>query len=255
MAPDPTSSDPFARALASGDKLAATLDADGRRYWAENRKRISAAVAHAATFVNQIGQAPRILDVAPALELPLLAELLPSGQFSTMGWADHRYRLPQTVAHHPLDLNDTVQPARCPVPVEHDLVLLLEVIEHVHVSPLHVFRYLRDWVRPGGTLLVSTPNAAWIRNRWRLLCGRNPYELIREDLGNPGHFRELTREELRVYLTDAGFEVTGERLENLYEFGSASGRRFTRLASLLPSAFRHDMLFTARRPLARGGIQ
>jgi predicted SAM-dependent methyltransferase len=238
--------------LQLGDALAAELDADGRRYWGENRRRIVAAVAGAARLLTApAGRAEpsRILDVAPALELPLLARTLPEARLSTLGWADHRYRPADAGAHHPLDLNDTVTPDRCPAPEPHDLVLLLEVIEHVHVSPLHVFRYLHDWVRPGGHLMVSTPNAAWLRHRWRLLCGRNPYELIREDARNPGHFRELTRRELCDYLERAGFRVTTVRIDNLYTFGSAAGRRFTRLSSLLPASFRHDMLVVAERPV------
>lgn len=237
--------------LSVGDALAAELDEDGRRYWSENRRRIVAAVAHAGRLLQAHAarsEPVRILDVAPALELPLLAHAWPQARLSTLGWADHRYRPADPAAHHPLDLNDTATPERCPPPQPHDLVLLLEVIEHVHVSPLHVFRYLREWVRPGGHLLVSTPNAAWLRHRWRLLRGRNPYELIREDSRNPGHFRELTRTELSDYLERAGFRIAAVRIENLYEFGSSSGRRFTRLSSLLPPSFRHDMLVVAQRP-------
>jgi SAM-dependent methyltransferase len=244
-----SSTDPL---LKAGDALAAELDEDGRRYWKENRRRIVAAVVHAGRLLAaqaSRSEPVRILDVAPALELPLLARAWPGARLSTLGWADHRYRPPDSGAHYPLDLNDTVAPATCPPPAPQDLVLLLEVIEHVHVSPLHVFRYLRDWLRPGGHLIVSTPNAAWLRHRWRLLCGRNPYELIREDARNPGHFRELTRAELTGYLEQSGLRVTDVRIDNLYAFGSGSGRRFTRLSSLLPPSFRHDMLVVAQRPV------
>ena len=44
--------------------------------------------------------------------------------------------------------------------------------------------------------MVSTPNALWLKHRIKLLMGRHPYELIREDKGNPGHFREYTAGEL-----------------------------------------------------------
>ena len=39
------------------------------------------------------------------------------------------------------------------------------------------------------------------------MAGRNPYELIRPDGGNPGHFREYTLAELRDYARQAHFEV------------------------------------------------
>ncbi|ACB77279.1 class I SAM-dependent methyltransferase [Opitutus terrae] len=236
--------------LDRGDTLVASRDADAQRYWRENRRRIATAVARASELVPRAAPAAspaRVLDIGPALEVELLAEFLPGIALETMGWADHRYQTPALRAHHPFDLNDAADPARWPRVERCDLILLLEVIEHVHISPLHVFRMLRSFLRPGGYLLVSTPNAAWLRNRWLLLTGHNPFELIREDPRNPGHFRELTRSELRRLLERAGLRVVALELDTLYAFSSASGRRFSRLARLLPPAFRHDMLCTVQR--------
>ncbi|MCL2161128.1 MAG: class I SAM-dependent methyltransferase [Betaproteobacteria bacterium] len=39
-----------------------------------------------------------------------------------------------------------------------DLVLLLEVFEHLYRRPNHVFREIQRVLKPGGTLIISTPN-------------------------------------------------------------------------------------------------
>jgi len=259
--------------LQCGDSIVRSRDDDARRYWSENRHRIATAVthalklAHAATTQGALeGAAPsapgstgstalteqrppplRVLDVGPALESELLGVFLPAAELETMGWADHRYQPANLQRHHPFDLNDSIDPQRCPRTEPFDLILLLEVIEHLHTAPSHVFKYLRSCLRPGGHLLVSTPNAAWLRNRWRLLFGRNPFEPIREDPRNPGHFRELTPQELQTLLDRAGFKIVSFQIDSLYAFSSKSGRRFSRIAQLLPQTFRHDMLCIATR--------
>lgn len=236
-----------AAVLQQGDSLVRSRDEDARRYWSENRQRIATAVTHALQLAQPEQRPLRVLDVGPALESELLGLFLPDAELETMGWADHRYRPVNLKRHHPFDLNDSADPQRCPQTESFDLILLLEVIEHVHTAPSHVFNYLRSCLRPGGHLLVSTPNAAWLRNRWRLLFGRNPFEPIREDPRNPGHFRELTRQELQTLLERAGFQIVSFHLDCLYAFSSKSGRRFSRIARLLPQTFRHDMLCVARR--------
>lgn len=239
--------------LLRGDSLVRTRDEDARRYWMENRYRIATAVTLTLEIAGRTPQtdksasAFRVLDVGPGLESELLGLFLPEAELETMGWADHRYQAANLRRHHPFDLNDAIDPTRCPKTEPFDLVLLLEVIEHVHISPSHVFKYLRNCLRPGGHLLVSTPNAAWLRNRWRLLFGRNPFEAIREDPRNPGHFRELTKPELQALLERAGFGIVSFQIDSLYAFSSRSGRRFSRMARLLPETFRHDMLCLAKR--------
>jgi hypothetical protein len=43
----------------------------------------------------------------------------------------------------------------------------------------------------------------------KLLVGRNPYEQIRTDRSNPGHFREYTAGELQRILNQSGFAMEG----------------------------------------------
>ncbi len=230
-----------------GDAHAATLGPDAQQYWRENADRIAQNLVVVGTLCAS-QRTERVLDIGPSYQTVLLKKMFPAIRVETMGWEDPRYRATPDTVHHALDLNCTAEPETCAVPEPVDLILFLEVIEHLHTSPRHVLRYLFRCLKPGGVLIVSTPNAAFLRNRWRLLWGINPYEKIREDSGNPGHFREYTAAELEVYCRETGFEVLETRIENLYRFGAGSGRFFSRLTQFMPANFRHDLMVIVRRP-------
>jgi SAM-dependent methyltransferase len=88
-----------------------------------------------------------------------------------------------------------------------DLVLFCEIIEHLVVDPLHPLREIHRVLKPGGTLILTTPNVARLDNLLTLLEGRNingPYS----GFGRYGrHNREYTQDEVRRLLAFAGFDV------------------------------------------------
>jgi trans-aconitate methyltransferase len=94
----------------------------------------------------------------------------------------------------------------------YDVIVFAEVIEHLYTAPSLVLRFLAEHLNPGGVLIVQTPNGVTLPRRVKMLLGRNPYELIREDATNPGHFREYTASELKTYLAVAGLDC--ERVEH-----------------------------------------
>jgi hypothetical protein len=110
--------------------------------------------------------------------------------------------------HFQFDLNALADPrAARPALPRYGLIVFAEVMEHLHTSPLLPLMFFRDHLVDGGCLVVQTPNAASLGKRLKLLAGLNPYELIREDRGNPGHFREYTAREISGLATRAGFTV------------------------------------------------
>jgi trans-aconitate methyltransferase len=98
----------------------------------------------------------------------------------------------------------------------YDAIVMAEVIEHLYTAPQLVLAFLRTLLAPGGLLLIQTPNAADLTRRIKLILGRNPYEMIRTDDTNPGHFREYTRAELRQLAEAAGLTV--ERMQTHFYF-------------------------------------
>jgi len=144
----------------------------------------------------------RVLDVGPSPLTDLLRSRLPV-PVETLGL--------ETAAssgiHHHADLNS---PEVLPPGLQdssYGLIVFAEVLEHLHVSPALVLRALRRLLREGGVLVLQTPNAASLPKRLKLLSGRNPYELIREDRSNPGHYREYTLAEIFHYAGGSELEV------------------------------------------------
>ena len=93
-----------------------------------------------------------------------------------------------------------------------DVVIMSEVIEHL-VDPDSVLEEVRRVLRPGGTLLLSTPNLAAWYNRGLLALGVQPVFTevsLRGVFGRPGsqvagHLRVFTRRALVGLLAASGF--------------------------------------------------
>lgn len=198
----------------------------------------------------------RILDIG-ASQLSELMRQRFNARVDTLGFGEARQAHDRV--HIPFDLNRSTNRAEWPrVDVPYDFVVMAEVIEHLHVSPAPVLQFLRSLMARDAVLLVQTPNAASLSKRIKLLLGRNPYEMIRDDPSNPGHFREYTARELREMVAGAGFEV--DRCVRAFYVDTrfihdAQGRlvRFSRMRTLrniahrlLPPPLREGITLTAR---------
>lgn len=118
-----------------------------------------------------------------------------------------------------------------------DAVVFSEVIEHLNASPLGAIREMARVLRPGGRLILSTPNQHYLKSRFRtladILLGR-PFEPFRDfqrsmRLVGPqryyNHSRLYTMEELRWLLEEAGFQVAQARYVDAWErVGVEAGR-------------------------------
>src|SRR5438128_4521077 len=86
-----------------------------------------------------------------------------------------------------------------------EAVVAAEVIEHV-VDTDHLLAEMVRVLRPGGVLVVTTPNLASLENRLRLLLGRYPMWMDYRVVGT-GHLRYYTPRVLRHHLEVHGFRV------------------------------------------------
>jgi SAM-dependent methyltransferase len=184
----------------------------------------------------------KLLVVGPSYESVLFREAFPGVVVNTLGWQDHRFPLRDGERHVEFDLNDDDYPEL----EQHDVVIFGEVIEHLHVSALPVLRFLARGLTPRGHLIVQTPNAAALPKRLRLLLGRNPYEPIRADPRNPGHFHEYTLEELRAAVQGAGLYVTQVLAANYFDHGSRKNRLYRAVGRVLPPSLREGITVVAR---------
>jgi SAM-dependent methyltransferase len=182
----------------------------------------------------------RILVVGPSHESELLRDVAP---VDTLGWDDHRFPRVEGEQHHQHDLNDPAYPELG----EYDAVVCAEVVEHLLVPAETVLRRLAAALAPGGHLVLQTPNATSLPKRLRMLAGRNPYEPIRDDPGNPGHFHEYTQRELRQAVEGSGLDLERIVTANYFDHGSPQNSLFRAVDRVLPSTLREGITVIAER--------
>ncbi|QXQ06475.1 class I SAM-dependent methyltransferase [Sphingosinicellaceae bacterium] len=87
-----------------------------------------------------------------------------------------------------------------------DLVLFCEVLEHMTNDPVAALTEIKRILRPGGQLILTTPNVARTENVARLIAGENLYDPY-SGYGPYGrHNREYTVAELERLMIFCGFE-------------------------------------------------
>jgi SAM-dependent methyltransferase len=88
-----------------------------------------------------------------------------------------------------------------------DRVFLCEVIAHVSVPPHVYLAKLRDAMRAGGRIIVTTPNLHRLRNLAFLALGRDPWGYFARTSGDHffGMYLDYSRDHLTWQLETAGF--------------------------------------------------
>lgn len=129
-----------------------------------------------------------------------------------------------------------------------DCIVSADTIEHipdVYAACDEMFRVLK----PGGQIIINTPNIAFIKKRAMLLLGRfpstsQPNEGLGSDvLFDGGHLHYFTYRSLRLLLERSGFSV-----ESRIGYG-----KLGRLHSILPNILSVGVQLVARKPLSITG--
>ncbi len=92
-------------------------------------------------------------------------------------------------------------------------VLCCELLEHLPADPMHMMAEINRILKPGGHLVLTTPNIASLRALDGILQGFHPqlfssYIRPRDGVVDARHAREYTPQEIERLLQTAGFEVT-----------------------------------------------
>jgi SAM-dependent methyltransferase len=101
----------------------------------------------------------------------------------------------------------------CPYPLSDnafDAVLMTEVYEHLRDYPVRALQETARVLRPGGRLYFTTPNAAYLMNRMRLLRGKSPATGLADWIGglpHARHAREYTFQEITDLMSYSGLVV------------------------------------------------
>lgn len=123
------------------------------------------------------------------------------------------------------ELEPFAQPAIKPF----DIIIIAQVIEHILNHPVGLLRSLMQLMRPGGIMILTTPNPATVMGALRVLTGRSSLwgtdDFIAEPKINDGriitkadiHYREYTSTELSFMITGAGLQLENHRYLGLGE--------------------------------------
>lgn len=100
-----------------------------------------------------------------------------------------------------------------------DLIFFCEILEHLVVDPLSVFRKIRRLLAPGGHVVITLPNALRLTNFAAFLEGRNVFDVYHTEIGVHGrHNREFTLAEMRAILPPCGFEIVHAATRDRFDY-------------------------------------
>ena len=114
--------------------------------------------------------------------------------------------VPQDIPIYCLDVDHGMR--EC-IPGPFDAVCCLEVIEHLE-NPWNLLREIHAILRPGGYLLLSTPNVTSFLSRW-IFLRTGQFHMFGEESLAYGHIAPITAFELSVIAERVGFRVVEVR--------------------------------------------
>ena len=128
-----------------------------------------------------------------------------------------------------------------------DLIICGEVIEHLYTSPKKLFQNCYHLLNKNGILIIQTPNAASVKKRLSLLFGKNPFEMPRENLQNPGHYREYTIKELHDLGKETQFIIKKTVLDEYFEYPSKTSKMYRSFKSFIPKKLKSGITIVYQR--------
>jgi predicted SAM-dependent methyltransferase len=224
------------------------LNEEQKAYLNTHAKRFELVLKH----INQNSH-QQVLDIGPSFLSILLKEKY-QNNLTLLGFAD----LESTGGHLPdieilkqnnlivQDLNFWKVDKNSHL--KYDLIICAEVMEHLYSSPVILLQNFYNSLRSNGVLMIQTPNAVALKNRIKLLFGKNPYDIPRENVKNPGHFREYTVKELADIAQKAGFEVQEVITDEYFENPSVKSKIYRSLKTIIPASLKSGITIILKKP-------
>lgn len=185
-------------------------------------------------------------------QIALLCKYL-FGDHGTVADISNKYAAPLKKNNIELVTLNVMSPADDIFKRRFDLIIMLEVIEHVPVPAYVVFENLKPLLKPKGILFLSTPNLFRLRNLIRMIRGVEFLDrfMIPQAGQGLGHQLEYSADHLRWQFERAGMEVLMLEHDSMGRTGHSKGARFARrlLAPLeMRPIWRNGLVAAARRP-------
>ena len=223
------------------------LDEEAKRYLGLQSGRYAFLLGKVEETLGYIKQRDchsslKILDIGPAFQTEFMRHKLKEVAINSLGFENIYFKPRATEQHIQFDLNEAQNKVNWPHIEKHHLVIMAGVIEHLYTYPLIILDCIYHWIEKKGFLIIQTPNAVRLKRRLGLLIGKNPQEMIRQDRGNPGHFREYTKEELIDLGRQAGLSLVEYSCHNYSgRTVNIKGVLYNTVCRLMPSTLRDDI--------------
>jgi SAM-dependent methyltransferase len=130
------------------------------------------------------------------------------------------------------NFTDSTAYGSLPVPVDNDLVICMEAMEHFNFNPIPFLRWVHSLISPGGMLFLTVPNQAAPLNRARLFFGRSistPIDYFIEQMQPENskmhgvHWREYIINDLNKLLSHCGFKAKNIGYIGIQDFKHKKG--------------------------------
>jgi SAM-dependent methyltransferase len=206
----------------------------------------------------------RSLELFCELDIPTPCELLEvgGGQLALLCqklFSDHctvadvsdEYSAPVSKAGLNFTILNLVDPAPHHVGGRFDVVVLLEVIEHLPIPAHVVFDSLKLLLKPNGLIFLTTPNLFRLRNVVRMIAGKQflDHFTMPEPGRGLGHQLEYSAEHLRWQFDRAGLQTVMLMYDNRgstgHSFWARLGRKLVAPLELRP-IWRDGLVAAAR---------
>lgn len=138
-----------------------------------------------------------------------------------------------------------------------DVVLLIDIIEHLHNSPRELLNYSISALKPNGLLIIETPNTVLLANRLKVLFGKSNQVSANFIYWNIGeyrsHIREYTQSELKQILSYHNLVDVKSKMINV-RIGQAKSKnlfsiiKVYKLISNIYPNFRGTILISGKKP-------
>jgi SAM-dependent methyltransferase len=196
------------------------VPASGARSYVEThltRLQRTLQITPPGTADGRILEMGAYLQITPSLKTKLGYGEVRGCYFGSLGRVDHKRVVSDSGEEFSCDVDHfNAEKDAFPYTNEHfTTVLCCELIEHLAEDPMHMMAEINRILKPGGHLVLTTPNIGSLRALSAILQGFHPgffpaYILPAKEGEEPEarHNREYTPREIHHLLTGSGFEVT-----------------------------------------------
>jgi glycosyltransferase involved in cell wall biosynthesis/SAM-dependent methyltransferase len=188
-----------------------------REYIATHRTRLekTLAITPPGTGADSILEMGAYLQITPALKSKLGYGEVRGCHYGPPGETSHRSVKSENGDTFECEIDlFNVELDPFPYQKEHFMTVLCgELLEHLAQDPMFMMAEINRILKPGGHLVLTTPNIASLRSVAAVLQGFHPqlfstYLRPKEGQTDARHHREYTSHEIRQLLENSGFEVT-----------------------------------------------